>query len=80
MLHFALGVSRLDNIRNQHIRRTMLVCQFADKARKVTLGWSGQIIQRRDEEYVERRTEEEERKIKKIIIWMQWRRICPWRV
>ena len=47
MLRFLLGVTRLDRIRNEHIRGTAHVRRFGDKAREARL--------RRDEEYVGRK-------------------------
>ena len=54
MLRFSLGVTRLDRIRNEHIRGTAHVRRFGDKAREARLRWFGH-VRRRDEEYVGRK-------------------------
>ncbi|XP_063885538.1 uncharacterized protein LOC135113848 [Scylla paramamosain] len=54
MLRFALGVTRMDKIRNNYIRGTTHVRQFGDKAREARLRWSGH-VRRSDEGYVGRR-------------------------
>lgn len=51
MLRFSLGVTRMDRIRNEHIRGTAQVGQFGDKVREARLRWFGH-MQRRDVEYV----------------------------
>lgn len=54
MLRFSLGVTRMDRIRNEHIRGTAQVGQFVDKVREARLRWFGR-MQRRDAGYVGRR-------------------------
>ena len=54
MLRWALGVTRLDKIKNKHVRGTAHVRQFGDKARETRLRWFGH-VKRRDEAYVGRR-------------------------
>ncbi|XP_051788839.1 uncharacterized protein LOC127529415 [Erpetoichthys calabaricus] len=54
MLRFALGVTRMDRIRNQYIRRSAQVRRLGDKVRVVRLRWFGH-VQRRDAEYIGRR-------------------------
>ena len=54
MLRWALGVTRLDKIKNKYVRGTTHVRQFGDKAREARLRWFGH-IKRRDEAYVGRR-------------------------
>ena len=51
MLRFSLGVTRLDKIRNEHIRGTAQVRRMGDKVREARLRWYGH-VQRREEEYV----------------------------
>ncbi|KAK3546857.1 hypothetical protein QTP86_003757 [Hemibagrus guttatus] len=47
MLRFSLGVTRLDRIRNEHIRGTAHVGRLGDKVREARLRWFGH-VQRRD--------------------------------
>ncbi|XP_061627969.1 uncharacterized protein LOC133477364, partial [Phyllopteryx taeniolatus] len=54
MLRFALGVTRLDKIRNELIRGTAKVRCFGDKVRESRLQWFGH-VQRRESEYIGRR-------------------------
>ncbi|XP_063849720.1 uncharacterized protein LOC135094103 [Scylla paramamosain] len=54
MLRFALGVTRMDKIRNYYIRGTTHVPWFGDKAREARLRCFGH-IRRSDEGYVGRR-------------------------
>ena len=55
ILRFALGVTRRDRIRNEHIRETVRVGHFGDKVRETRLTWFGH-VQRRESEYIGRRT------------------------
>ena len=50
MLRFAMGVTRKDKIRNEHIRSTVKVQQLGMKMREGRLRWYGHIM-RRDQEY-----------------------------
>ncbi len=54
MLQFSLRVTRMDRIRNEHIRGTAQVGQFVDKVREARLRWFGH-VQRRDAGYIGRR-------------------------
>ncbi|KAL7870356.1 hypothetical protein SRHO_G00078530 [Serrasalmus rhombeus] len=54
MLRFSLGVTRLDKIRNEQIRRTVKMEQFGDKAREARLRWFGHVL-RRNSGYIEQR-------------------------
>ncbi|XP_013866635.1 uncharacterized protein LOC106519479 [Austrofundulus limnaeus] len=54
MLRFSLGVTRVDKIRNDCIRRTAYVSCVGDKIRKARLRWFGH-VQRREIEYIGRR-------------------------
>ncbi|KAK3569607.1 hypothetical protein QTP86_002602 [Hemibagrus guttatus] len=47
MLRFSLGVTRLDRIRNEYIRRTAHVGRLGDKVREARLKWFGH-VQRRE--------------------------------
>ncbi|KAK3534282.1 hypothetical protein QTP86_009755 [Hemibagrus guttatus] len=47
MLRFSLGVTRLDRIRNEYIRRTAHVGRLGDKVREARLRWFGH-VQRRE--------------------------------
>ncbi|KAK3543902.1 hypothetical protein QTP70_030896 [Hemibagrus guttatus] len=47
MLRFALGVTRLDRIRNKYIRGTAHVGRLVDKDREARLRWFGH-VQRRE--------------------------------
>ena len=51
MLRFAMGVTRKDKIRNEHIRSTVKVEQLGMKMREGRLRWYGHVM-RRDQEYV----------------------------
>ena len=59
MLRFAMGVTRKEMIRNEHIRTTVKVEQLGMKMREGRLRWYGHIM-RRDQEYVERKMMEME--------------------
>ena len=54
MLRFALGVTRMDRIRNEYVRGTAHVGQVGDKVREARLGWFGHVL-RKDAGYVGRR-------------------------
>ncbi|MCJ8733560.1 hypothetical protein PDJAM_G00224980 [Pangasius djambal] len=51
---FALGVTRLDRIRNEYIRGTAHAGRLGDKVREARLRWFGH-VQRRESEYIGRR-------------------------
>ena len=59
MLKFAMGVTRKDKIRNEHIRSTVKVEQLGMKVREGRLRWYGHVM-RRDQEYVGRKMMEME--------------------
>ena len=59
MLRFAMGVTRKDKIRNEHIRSTVKVEQLGMKMRESRLWWYGHVL-RRDQEYVGRKMMEME--------------------
>ena len=54
MLKFAMGVTRKDKIRNEHIRSAVKVEQLGMKMREGRLRWYGHVM-RRDQEYVGRK-------------------------
>ena len=54
MLRFAIGVTRKDKIRNEHIRSTVKVERLGMKMREGRLRWYGHAM-RRDQEYVGRK-------------------------
>ena len=51
MLRFAMGVTRKDMIRNEHIRSTAKIERLGMKMRESRLRWYGHVM-RRDQEYV----------------------------
>ena len=59
MLRFAMGVTRKDKIRNEHIRSNFKVERLETKMREGKLRWYGHVM-RRDQEYVERKRMEME--------------------
>ena len=59
MLRFAMGMTRKDKIRNEHIRSTIKVEQLGMKMREGRLRWYGHVM-RRDQEYVGRKMMEME--------------------
>ena len=59
MLRFAMGMTRKDKIRNEHIRSTVKVERLRMKKTEVRLRWYGHVM-RRDQEYVERKMMEME--------------------
>ena len=59
MLRFAMGVTRKDKIRNEHIRSTVKVERLEMKMREGRLRWYGHVM-RRDQEYVGRKMMEME--------------------
>ena len=59
MLSFAMGVTRKDKIRNEHIRSTVKVERLGMKMREGRLRWYGHVM-RRDQEYVGRKMMEME--------------------
>ena len=59
MLRFAMGVTRKDKIRNEHIRSTVMVERLEMKMREGRLRWYGHVM-RRDQEYVGRKMMEME--------------------
>ena len=56
MLRFSLGVTRMDNIRNEleYIRGTTQVGKFGEKTREARLRWYGH-LRRKDDEHIGRR-------------------------
>ena len=55
MLRFALGVTRMDKIRNEYIRGTAQVGLFGEKTREaILLSWYG-YVRRKDDGYIGRR-------------------------
>ena len=54
MLRFSLGVTRMDNIRNEYIRGTAQVGRFGEKTREARLRWYGHVL-RKDDGYIRRR-------------------------
>ena len=59
MLRFAMGMTRKDKIRNEHIRGTIKVERLGMKMREGRMRWYGHVM-RRDQEYVERKMMEME--------------------
>ena len=59
MLRFAMGVTRKDKIRNEHIRSTVKVERLGMKMREGRVRWYGHVM-RRDQEYVGRKMMEME--------------------
>ena len=59
MLRLAMGVTRNDKIRNEHIRSTVKVERLGIKMREGRLRWYGHVM-RRDQEYVGRKMMEME--------------------
>ena len=59
MLRFAMGVTRKDKIRNEHIRSTVKVERLRMKMREGRLRWYGHVM-RIDQEYVGRKMMEME--------------------
>ena len=59
MLRFAMGVTRKDKIRNEHIRGTVKVERLGMKMKEGRLRWYGHVM-RQDQEYVERKMMEME--------------------
>ena len=53
MLRFSLGVTRMDNIRNEYIRRTSQVGRFGEKTREARLRWYGH-VRRKDGGFIGR--------------------------
>ena len=51
MLRFELGVTRMDRIRNSHIRGSLYVAPIGNKVREARLRWYGH-VRRRDVDYV----------------------------
>ena len=54
MLGFSFEVTRIDMIRDEHIRLTAKMGCFGNKVREVKLKWFGH-MQRRDSKYIGRR-------------------------
>ena len=59
MLRFAMGVTRKDKIRNEHIRSNVKVERLEMKMREGRLRWYGHVM-RRDQEYAGRKMMEME--------------------
>ena len=51
MLRFSLGVTTLDRIRNEYIRRAPHVGRFGEREREARLTWFGHVL-RRDRGYI----------------------------
>ena len=51
MLRFSLGVKRMDNSRNEYIRRTAHVGRVGEKTREAILRWYGH-LRRKDDGYI----------------------------
>ena len=54
MLRFSLGLTRLDQVRNETVRNRLNVGKLSDKLRESRLRWYGH-VQRREEAYVGKR-------------------------
>ena len=54
MLRWMSGVTKLDNIRNERIRRTTKVREISKKVQESRLKWYGHVL-RREDEYVGKR-------------------------
>ena len=59
MFRFAMGVTRKDKIRNEHIRSTVKIERLGMKMREGRLRWYGHVM-RRDQEYLEKKMMEME--------------------
>ena len=59
MLRFAMGVTRKEKIKNEHIRSTVKVERLGMKMKEGRLRWYGHVM-RRDQEYVGRKMMEME--------------------
>ena len=59
MLRFAMGVTRKDKIRNEHIRSNVKVERLGIKMREGRLRWYGHVM-RKDQKYVGRKMMETE--------------------
>ena len=59
MLRFAMGVTRKEKIRNEHIRSTVKIKRLGMKMRESRLRWYGHVM-RRDQKYVGRKMMEME--------------------
>ena len=53
MSRFSLGVTRMDNIRNEYIRGTAQVGRFGEKTQEARLRWYGHVW-RKDDGYIVR--------------------------
>ena len=51
MLRFSLGVTRMDEIRNEYIRGSAQVGRFGEKTRETRLRWYGH-VRRKDDGYI----------------------------
>ena len=54
MLQFSLGVTRMDNIRNEYIRGTAQLGKFEEETREARMRWYGH-LRRKDDGYIGRR-------------------------
>ena len=54
MLRWSCGITRVDRVRNDHVRGTMKVGRISDKIKETRLRWYGNVM-RRDNEYVGKR-------------------------
>ena len=48
MLRFSLGVTIMDNSRNEYIRETVQVRRFGGKTREARLSWHGHVRRKDD--------------------------------
>ena len=46
ILHFSMGVTRMDKIRNEYIRGTARMGRIKDKMREAKLMWFGHVLRR----------------------------------
>ncbi|XP_073950972.1 uncharacterized protein [Choristoneura fumiferana] len=54
MLRWAVGVTRLDKVRNEHIRGSYKVAPIADKVKESRMRWYGHVMRRSDDHVVKK--------------------------
>ena len=60
MLRWMCGVTRMDRVKNEHVRGSVKVNEVSQKVQEARLGWYGHLMRRNDDQHVAREVMEME--------------------